>query len=183
MSTRVGGRAWFSGLIFLAMSIMVSEADTLPPSVPANLKPPDGQTLLLKARGSGVQIYVCKAKPDGPSSFEWIFKAPQADLAGKQGEIIGKHYGGPTWEARDGSKVTGEVQQKADALRPGAIPWLLLKAKSHEGRGTFEKVTYIQRVDTEGGVAPAARCDPAHANTQVRIPYRANYYFYISGQR
>ena len=54
-----------------------------------------------------------------------------------------------------------------------------LKAKTNEGNGTFEMVTYIQRADTEGGVAPAARCDQAHLKTESRVDYRANYYFYV----
>jgi hypothetical protein len=39
-----------------------------------------------------------------------------------QGKRIGGHYAGPTWEANDGSKVVGEVLQRADAPRPGAVP-------------------------------------------------------------
>ncbi len=136
------------------------------------------QTVLLKALGKGVQIYECKAKPGDPDKFEWSFKAPEANLTNEHGEKIAKHYAGPTWEANDGSKVVGEVQKKAPAPRPGAIPWLLLKAKTNEGTGTFARVTYIQRVDTEGGVAPAAGCDQAHVNTEARVDYRANYYFY-----
>jgi hypothetical protein len=74
------------------------------------------------------------------------------------------------------------VQQKAEAPKAGAIPWLLLKAKSHEGAGTFGRVLYIQRVDTEGGVAPVTGCDQAHFNNEVRVDYRADYYFYVSGR-
>ena len=104
------------------------------------------------------------------------FAHPALDEDGKK---IAKHYAGPTWEANDGSKVVGEVLKKLDAKKPGAVPWLLLQAKTHEGTGTFARVTYIQRVDTEGGVAPAAGCDQAHVNTEARVDYRANYYFYV----
>ena len=152
-----------------------------PPQVPYILRVPDGQAVLLKGLAKGVQIYVCKPKADDPSKFEWSFKAPEADLTNEQGEKIAKHYAGPTWEASDGSKVIGEVQQKTDAPKPGAVPWLLLKAKSNEGAGAFGKVTYIQRVDTEGGVAPAAGCDQAHTKTEARVDYKANYYFYVLG--
>jgi len=113
--------------------------------------------------------------------FDWSFKAPEADLTGQDGNKVAKHYAGPTWEANDGSKVVGGVLQKADAPQAGAVPWLLLKAKTNQGPGLFEKATYIQRVDTEGGVAPATGCDQTHVNTEVRVEYRANYYFYVPG--
>ena len=149
-----------------------------PPQAPENLRVPDGQTVLLKAHAKGVQIYYCMATAADPGKFDWSFKAPEADLTNEGGKKIAKHYAGPTWEANDGSKVVGAVQQKTDAPRPGAVPWLLLKAKTNEGIGTFAKVTYIQRVDTEGGLAPAAGCDKAHVNTEERVDYKANYYLY-----
>lgn len=150
-----------------------------PPPGPGIIRVPDGQTVLLKALGKGAQIYNCKARADDPGKFEWSFKAPEADLTNQDGKRIAKHYAGPTWEANDGSKVVGKKNAETPAPRPGAVPWLLLEAKTHEGTGTFAKVTYIQRVDTEGGVAPAAGCDQAHVNTEARVDYRANYYFYV----
>jgi hypothetical protein len=163
-----------SGVSVLALAAMGIQ----PPAVPSNLKVPDGQGVLLKAAAQGVQIYACSAKAGDPTQFEWVFKAPEAALVGDQGERIGRHYAGPTWEANDGSKVVGEVLQRADAPRPGAVPWLLLKAKSGEGDGTFKSVTYIQRADTEGGIAPKGGCDAQHSGTEVRVDYEATYYFY-----
>jgi hypothetical protein len=75
--------------------------------------------------------------------------------------------------------VVGALQQQAASPDPGAIPWLLLKAKSNEGTGTFSKVTYIQRVDTAGGKAPSDGCDQAHADAEARVDYTAYYYFYV----
>jgi hypothetical protein len=60
----------------------------------------------------------------------------------------------------------------------GAIPWLLLRAKSNEGAGALASVKYIQRVDTTGGVAPSAGCDAGHAGAETRVEYSANYVFY-----
>ena len=51
----------------------------------------------------------------------------------------------------DGSLVVGEVVQRSAVQ--GAIPWLLLRARSTDGSGVFKNVKYIQRVDTVGGVA------------------------------
>jgi hypothetical protein len=61
---------------------------------------------------------------------------------------------------------------------PGAVPWLLLRAKSREGTGALASTKYIRRVDTIGGIAPSAGCDPAHAGAEVRVDYLANYDFY-----
>jgi hypothetical protein len=163
-----------SGLDALA----VAAVGIQPPVAPNNLKVPDGQMVLLEALGQGVQIYACGAKAGDPNQFAWVFKAPEADLTGDQGNKIGKHYAGPTWEANDGSKVVGEVLERADAPRPGAVPWLLLKAKSNQGDGSFKNVTYIQRVNTEGGTAPREGCDAQHAGAEARVHYKATYYFY-----
>jgi|SRR6516164_1181120 hypothetical protein len=177
MSTKVNHRAsLLIGSLFVISCVISARGYVPPPQVPINIKVPDGQTVMLKALGKGVQIYECKATAADPGKFEWSFKAPEADLTNKHGKKIAKHYAGPTWEATDGSKVVGE--KNAEAPRPGAVPWLLLQAKTHEGTGTFAKVTYIQRVDTEGGVAPAAGCDQAHVDTEARVDYKANYYFY-----
>ena len=185
MSTKVNHRSWLLvgsliSITFVMTTVGCKRKPVSPPPPPGpDIKVPDGQTALLKALGKGVQIYGCKATAADPGKFDWSFKAPEADLTNEHGEKIAKHYAGPTWEANDGSKVVGQVQKKVDAPRPGAVPWLLLKAKTNEGTGTFARVTYIQRVDTEGGVAPAAGCDQAHVTTEARVDYRANYYFYV----
>ncbi len=140
-------------------------------SLPAPLSVGDS-VVLLKAQASGVQIYTCKAKPsDGKAApaYEWVFKAPEANLSGDGGRI-GKHYAGPTWEAADGSKVVGALL--------ASVPWLLLAAKPTSGPGLFSKVTYVERVFTAGGTAPKVNADAAHAGTSARVPYAATYIFY-----
>ena len=148
------------------------------PGVPEALKVPADQFLALEAQGVGVQIYECKAGKDDPARFEWVFKAPEAELFDSAGKKIGKHYAGPTWESNDGSKVVGEVRAKDNGPDPGAIPWLLLSAKSSSGNGVFSRTQSIQRLYTSGGKAPAEGCDPAHAGKEARESYKAKYYFY-----
>jgi hypothetical protein len=137
---------------------------------------PDGQPLLLRAAARGAQIYTCKAKAAEPAAFEWVLRAPDAELFDQNGAKIGRHYAGPTWESADGSRVVGEVMERSPV--EGAVPWLLLRAKSNEGVGVLASVKYIQRVDTIGGVAPSAGCDAAHAGVEARVDYSANYDFY-----
>lgn len=152
------------------------------PEVPANLRPPAGQVLFLEARASGVQIYECASKPDQPSSYEWAFRAPEASLADPAGRNLGKHFAGPTWESTDGSAVVGEAKARDPGPDPSAIPWLLLSAKSNTGAGVLSKTTSVQRVNTVGGVAPAAPCGATNARQVARVPYTATYYFYRAAE-
>ncbi len=84
----------------------------------------------------------------------------------------------PTWEALDGSRLTGARVASAAAPDGKSIPWLLLRSTSSVGPGLFGDVTWVQRLDTVGGVAPAAGCDASHLGAEVMVPYRADYFFY-----
>jgi len=152
----------------------------LTPVVPENLKIPATQTLSVVALARGVQIYECTAGKTDPIRFEWVFKAPEAELVDSAGKNIGKHYAGPTWESNDGSKVVGEVKARADSPDTDAIPWLLLNAKSTEGNGIFGKTQSILRAKTVGGKAPIDGCNQAELGKAARIAYRATYYFYVA---
>ena len=69
---------------------------------------------------------------------------------------------------------------RADAPQADAIPWLLLKELSTTGPGLFSDIAFVQRVNTWGGVAPATGCDASTVDTLIRVPYSADYYFYVS---
>jgi hypothetical protein len=150
------------------------------PTVPDNLRVPATQIALLEARAVGVQIYDCKPNKDNPARFEWVFRAPEAELFDAAGKKIGKHYAGPTWEADDGSKVVGEIKARDDGPDANAIPWLLLSAKSTSGTGVLAQTTSVQRIETAGGKAPASGCSEASAAKEARVPYTATYYFFVA---
>jgi hypothetical protein len=145
------------------------------PSVPEALAVPPGQRVTFYADAEGVQIYTCQADASGAPA--WVFSAPEADLFNRRGRLVATHYAGPTWEALDGSTVVG-TKLAAYSADPTAIPWLLLQAASHTGHGQFSNVTYIQRLDTVGGLAPTSGCDAAHLGASARVDYTATYYFY-----
>jgi hypothetical protein len=151
-----------------------------PPEVPTALTVPPGQKVLTVAQATGVQIYECKSSKDDKSHTEWVLKAPDATLFDDAGHTVGKHFGGPTWEALDGSSVVGKVLARDKGPDPSAVAWLLLVAKSHSGNGMFSPVAYVQRVNTVGGMAPTTGCDQAHLSAEIRIPYKASYYFYTA---
>jgi hypothetical protein len=144
------------------------------PEVPDRIVPPAGNKVFLVAHADGVQIYRCD-----PGSV-WTLVAPRANLYGDSGKLIGTHSAGPRWEAKDGSFVTA---RKADGvnLDPTAVDWLLLEkvtTSAPEG-GRLAGTTWIQRVNTTGGRAPAAtECDVTGESAQ--IAYTADYYFWKS---
>ena len=142
--------------------------------LPVELRVPDGYRRVLTTEGRGVQIYDCV---DGA----WKFRAPKADIhLDKQNDkLVATHYVGPTWESlKDGSKVVGARKAGRDAPNPQQdIPWLLLEAKSNAGSGVFADVDYIQRLDTDGGVAPPGPCTTGET---ARVPYRSTYDFWAS---
>lgn len=149
-----------------------------PPSqahVPQKLVPPDGEQVLATLAAVGVQVYECRAVKDSSRQYEWAFVAPEADLFDRGGMKVGRHYAGPHWEARDGSRVVGAVKEKVQARAGDAVPWLLLAARSAGPEGAFSKVTSIQRVRTLGGNAPQDGCSQATQGASARVPYSADY--------
>ena len=144
-------------------------------AVPEKLQPPTGESLLFELRGKGDQIYVCKA--DG-QQFAWTLKAPEAQLLDKDGKVFGKHFAGPSWEANDGSGITGKAVASASSPDLDAIPWLLLTVVDRHGQGVLARVTSIQRIHTKGGKASGSTCDAAHAGSELRVPYSADYLFF-----
>lgn len=133
---------------------------------------PAGSQFAYHVYAEGVQIY-------NWNGTSWSFVAPAAVLyADAQGKgAVGLHFGGPTWQSVSGSKLVARVAQRCtpDA---NAIPWLLLEVVSSDGPGIFNGLSYVQRVNTVGGNAPA---QPGSFNGEVaRIPYTAEYVFYRS---
>ncbi|MFO1312657.1 MAG: DUF3455 domain-containing protein [Burkholderiales bacterium] len=142
--------------------------------VPAMLQPPSDQKLAMTVHASGVQVYECRASAGG-GGFEWAFVGPEADLLDYRGARVGTHGAGPYWQWKDGSRVVGTVKARADAPVKDAIPWLLLSAANGGHDGVLSRVTSIQRVNTAGGVPPAAGCGPEARNELVRVAYTADY--------
>jgi hypothetical protein len=142
----------------------------LPSPLCDRVRAPEGNKVAFHVYADGVQIYTWNGS-------SWTFVEPVATLfanAGYDGKV-GTHYRGPTWESNSGSTVVGA---RLFGCTPDttAIPWLLLEAVSTGGPGIFSSVTYIQRVNTIGGVAPAG--PGSSIGETVQVPYKAEYYFY-----
>lgn len=169
-------------------------ADLAPPSVPANLHVPAGHRPYLLGLASGTQNYICL--PSG-SGFAWTLFGPQATLFDADGTQLTTHFLSPnpdengtlraTWQhSGDTSSVWAVlVQPSSDPnfVAPGAIPWLLLQVVGREpgplSGDKLVKTTYIQRVNTAGGVAPATGCAvPTDVGRRAFVPYTTDYVFY-----
>ena len=163
-----------------------------PPQVPANLEVPAGHRAWRMFHAVGTQNYVCLPRTTG-TGLGWTFLGPQASLFDEQGEQVTTHFlstnpveslARATWQhSRDTSAVwAAAIASSTDPeyVAPGAIPWLLLQAVGSESGPTggerLVPVTYIQRVNTEGGVAPAGDCPSIGA--RVLVPYETDYVFY-----
>src|ERR1700681_2233064 len=159
----------------LAAAITVLSFSIAAQQVPQQLQPPANEQLLLQVHAKGDQVYTCK---EDVTQFTWTLKAPDAQLFDKDGKPFGKHFAGPSWEANDGSRVTGKAIASAPSPDAGSIPWLLGKILSHDCLRVTSLATAIQRLNTKGGNSPASGCDASHVGQEVRVPYSADYLFY-----
>ena len=174
-SALLGGnmRTLVFGILCISASLARADSGTSI-EIPKNLLPPPGFHRISELHGDGVQRYRC-----GSASGEaavWIFESPRADLTDMDGKNVGRHYAGPTWEAGDGSKITGKVIEKAAAPDATAIAWLLLKTESAGIPGRFDAVRAVQRIATSGGMAPPGPCSTP--GEMLEVPYRAVYVFW-----
>jgi hypothetical protein len=145
-----------------------------------------GGHVLLHAFGAGTQNYACTGSTgsDGGTTYAYALVTPEATLSDCHAATIGHHFaseggaGFPEWQTTDGTYVIG---RKLRGFTPdggaGSIAWLLINAVDAGGSGVLGQTVHIQRLDTDGGNAPAG-CDGAHVGATVNVPYTADYYFF-----
>ena len=158
------------GIIALILAAVWMAPGSLAQTAKESIDVPPHSKLLLRASGSGDQVYGCV-------NASWVLKAPDAKLLDQEGSVIGRHFAGPTWQLNDGSWVKGKPVAKQVAPDATGVPWLLLESVG--GTGRLGTVRFIQRTETHGGNAPAGSCSE---NATRRVPYTATYSFYEAGQ-
>lgn len=183
----------------VAVSIAVAQptlakGNLTPPPMPASLEVPAGNKLFLAGHATGTQQYMCLFNG---SSFAWTFFGPQATLFKEDGKQIMTHFLSPnpvegsaaraTWQhSQDSSMVwAAPITSTVDPayVAPGAIPWLLLEVKGTQagpdGGDTLAQTTFVQRLNTAGGVAPASGCAAqSDIGKKALVPYTTDYFFY-----
>lgn len=180
-------------LLMLVASLRAQDQNSVQaPTVPKAIQVPGNpQVADFLGYATGTQNYMCNSTGHWPASGH-----PEAFLSDANGVVFAHHFfttglvTGPTWQSlKDGSYVIGS--KVAGVPAPGCpatgfcatIQWLLLssifnageRGGSTEQGGLFSSVSYIQRVNTSGGSAPASMCTPLQT---VSVPYTATYYFY-----
>jgi len=165
------------------------------PEVPSNLVVDAGNVPYLQAQAYGTQNYVCLPSATGVA---WKLFGPQATLYPQNAPVqIATHFLSPnpeeagtprpTWQhSQDGSAVWAKmIQSSTDAnyVAPGAIAWFKLEmvgtAEGSTGGALLTRTTFIQRVNTQGGVAPATGCTTAaQLGAIALVPYSTDYIFY-----
>jgi hypothetical protein len=155
-----------------------AHAAPVPPAVPGDIAVPAGHKPFLLAHADGVQIYECQTREAG---YTWGPATPRAVLRDDRGHQIGTHFAGPAWRADDGSTVIGS-RVDGETVDATAIPWLLLKADSATAGTDGDRLahtTYIQRINTVGGLTPPAPdCNENTVWTRTEVPYTADYLFW-----
>lgn len=145
-------------------------------AIPDAIKAPEGNSAYLTAHAKGDQIFHCVLKT---GEYSWKWHAPEAKLYDTQNQaLVGSHGAGPSWTYKDGSNVTAKAIQKADAPEKTSASWLLLEVTENQHDGVLAKASFIQRINTLGGVAPLSGCDANHLGSEKRVIYSADYTFY-----
>ena len=170
-------------------------ADIVPPAVPSNLEVEAGHEPFLIGHASGTQNYSCL--PSG-RSFAWVLYGPQATLFDDEAKQLITHFLSPnpveggtaraTWQhSQDTSSVWAVAAQSStdpNYVAPGAIAWLLLRVVGAQSGPAADDArltatTYIQRVNTAGGLAPSTGCSTkSDVGRKALVPYTTDYIFY-----
>ena len=189
-----------------ALPASAHEDDVTPPPVPPTLNVEPGNEPFLVGHAIGTQNYVCAPTAAGGVAFALF--TPEATLSNDAGKQLITHYFSPdpadpntnanviasgaiqaTWQDKDTSTVWGVVAKKEHAstdekfVEKGAIAWLLVTVRHTEdgptGGTTLSGTTFIQRLSTHGGVAPATGCtSSADLGRTAFVPYTADYFFF-----
>lgn len=138
----------------------------------SRIKAPDDREAVLRLAAKGAQVFRCEKREGGV----WAFRQPDAQLLDAAGKVVGRHGANFSFEHNDGSRLLATIVAHDDAPKPTDLRWLLMTTRSF-GKGAFENVTHVQRVNTSGGMPPAS-CDPAHAGRILRIDFTSDFVFY-----
>jgi hypothetical protein len=139
----------------------------------SSIKAPSDREPTLQLSAQGVQIFRCEKRDTG---FAWVFRQPEAQLSDASGKPVGRHGASFSFEHNDGSRLVASVAAYDEAPNAADLRWLLLTTRSY-GKGAFDGVSHVQRVNTRGGMPPA-KCDAAQANQLLRVDFSADFVFY-----
>jgi hypothetical protein len=162
------------------VSTPAPSADASKPSVAApslgffsNIRVPSGSEPVLRLTGRGAQVFRCERR-DG--KLTWVFRQPDAELADADGKTVGRHGPNFSFEHSDGSRLVSSIAAHDEAPNAADLRWLLLVTRSF-GKGAFEGITHVQRVNTQGGMPPAS-CEAKALGQVLRVNFTSEFVFY-----
>lgn len=163
------------GALAISLSLMAGTAMAGSHMAPDAVAVPEGNQKAFTTMAQGTVAWVCK---DADMGAAWTFAGPAAVLSDEDGNPVISYYGPPaTWEAMDGSKVTGTQLATAPA-GDGNIPYQLVEANPSEKDGWLKDTTYIQRLNLDGGAAPQTGCGADDIGKKVLVAYTGEYVFW-----
>ena len=184
-------------------------AHVTPPRVPDKLQVEKGNTAFLVGHATGTQNYICLPCPNpttpaaqcpDTSGFAWLLFTPEATLFSDNDKQVTTHFFSPnpdehgtiraTWQHSrhtsivwGGKAISATHDTDPDFVADGAIAWLTLPEAGVQegptGGDTLTKTTFIQRLNTSGGLAPSDGCSQfSDVGAKAFRPYTADYFFY-----
>jgi hypothetical protein len=179
--------------VAFALSQSAHADDTQLSNVPTEVQVLPPNKVFFVGHANGTQNYVCLPSGDG---FKFKLFTPQATLFNGADKEVTTHYFSPnpaeegtiraTWQhSRDTSTVWGKVTGNAPV--EGAIDLLRVEITGAQdgptGGDALSHTTFIQRLNTSGGVPRASDCSSAaNVGTTTFVPYTADYFFYTVEQ-
>lgn len=207
----LGARSTALAVVLTVSVSPAHAAHVTPPHVPAKIEVPAGNRPFLVGHAFGTQNYICLPCPNATtlaascpddSGFAWLLFTPEATLFNDHGKQLTTHFFSPnpaeggtiraTWEDSQDSSIVWGGQATAytdsDFVASGAVAWLRLPMAGVQegptGGDTMTATTFIQRVNTAGGVAPSTGCsEPADVGAKAFRPYTADYFFYTDDHK
>jgi len=185
------------GALAVSLPQLAWAAEVTPPPVPTDIEVEAGNKAFLEGHAVGTQNYVCVPSSNG---FAWTLFTPQATLFADDDDQVTTHFFSPnpnpiekgtiraTWQhSRDSSTVWAKAIHDPSFdpkfVAPGAVPWVLLQTAGVQagptGGDVLTATTFVQRLNTAGGVAPPTGCaESTDVGKKAFVPYTADYFFY-----
>jgi hypothetical protein len=180
----------FCVLAFLALALGSLAAPPQPPQVPDAIAVPAGNNLKVTYRGVGTQDYNCSA--DASGQLKWVLFQPEALLFNTEDKAfatpIAVHYFLPFPDPNGGTITFMHFKDQSLAVNKRSanvtapypdkdVDWLELETTSTTSTtcaGVFGGITWVQRINTQGGVSPNNGICSVPGRV-IKVPYQADY--------
>ena len=192
----------------LSLPLPARAGDVTPPSVPDRVQAPEGAEAFLIGHARGTQNYVCVPSGagfawtlftpeatlfrDNGKQIITHFFAPNPCEPNTNTRVVANGTIRAAWQTSNTSTVwaaadpahTATSSTDPDFVKQGAVAWLRLTVVGAKdgpsGDDTLSQTTFVQRVNTSGGVAPSTGCTQlADVGKEAFMPYTADYFFYV----